>query len=95
MIIKVKNKADFDRLSAEWGLVHFKETENTFELYVFKFGVGYLYVVDKSEVDVDAFRDMLVSVGVGGIEIEEIRFSEVKDAIAETEGRGSEEPIHK
>ena len=73
MIIKVKYKADFDRFTAEWGLLHFKENEKAFELYLFKFGVGYLYVVEKGKLrDVNAFRDLLKGTYYA-IEIEEIK----------------------
>ncbi len=61
MIIEVKHKADFDTISAAWGLLHFIETETDYELYIFKWGIAYLYKQRKSELeDHDSFRSFLV-----------------------------------
>jgi len=75
MIIRIKNKADWERLEINWmeAIMFFEETDLTFELYLLHFGVAYTYTQNKSELeDVDGFRTYLLNqrrvIEIGGIE---------------------------
>ena len=52
-------------MSKDWGIVYWRETELTFELYTFKWGVPHLFEQEKASIeeagfgDVEAFRDWL------------------------------------
>lgn len=91
MIIKIKNKGDWNRLEADWGLTFFKETEETFELYLFKWGIAHLYIQQKSGLEnVDAFRNFLVGDEMN-IEIESITEGGKQDASSSREVREAPE----